>query len=299
MEAIVYAMPSFTIEADQAQKTTLSFLKKHYPFSLLSRLFRQGKIRLNGKKAKKEDRLSPGDVVTMPETIQTSVARDRPLEIVFENPDFAVINKPAGIAVHSGKSVTEEASLIGQLSKAWQEKGITPNLLHRLDTMTSGCLIVAKGKTQVQEFERLFRNGQVEKQYLTIVKGIPEKMKGIMNTAIEAKDAKGVPRSQQALTSYEVTEVFPAADVSLVRAFPKTGRKHQVRIHLASIGHPLVMDHWYGDFEFNRKFQKKYRLKRFLLHAEKISFAIQGKNFSLSAPLPGAFKNTLVHLRMK
>lgn len=284
MEAIVYTMPSFTIEAEQAGKTTLSFLKKHYPFSLLSRLFRQGKILLNGKKAKKEDRVSVGDTITLPDRItELRTVAYAPINILFDHEDFAVVNKPSGVSVHSGRSVAEEQSLIGQLTREWATKRIRPFLVHRLDTMTSGCLIVAKNPKVVKTFEQMFRQGKISKEYVALIKGIPEKMQGTIEEPIIDDHGK----AQKAKTDYEVIDVYPDRDVSLVRAFPHTGRKHQIRRHFANIGHPLVMDHQYGDFAFNREYQKKYGMKRFYLHAEKVSFQWKGRKInarSLGSP---------------
>lgn len=275
-------MSSPVITIDQSGKTILAFLKKHYPFSLLSRLFRQGKIKLNGKKAKKDDWLTAGDTITLPEQISKVPTIGRaPIKILFDHQDFAVVDKPAGVPVHSGKSVTDEHSLIGRLMREWAAKRIHPFLVHRLDTMTSGCLIVAKNQKTVKIFEQMFRQGAVEKDYMALIKGIPEKMHGTIKEPIV--DDHGKPHDAQ--TDYQVIDVYPDQDVSLIRAYPRTGRKHQIRRHFAEIEHPLVMDHQYGDFAFNREYQKKQGMKRFFLHAEKLTFHWKGRSIKVLSRL--------------
>jgi len=204
------------------------------------------------------------------------------IEILYEDDNIIVVNKPAGLAVQGGKGVKTslDAVLAGLRSPA-------PLLVHRLDKDTSGVLLAAKGRENAAHFSRLLNSPKITKQYVAICAGTPKNEKGIITDKLLIH---GNLKSSQ--TRYKVlkTSVFTeeALEYSALELELGTGRMHQIRRHLAMIGNPILGDDKYGDFALNKKLRKSAGLKRLLLHASRLIIKDE-PNVDIHAPLPEYF----------
>ena len=271
----------------EAPKRLENFLKKRFPIGYVRKLFRKSGIRLNGRRSGPHELARPGDRITLfiPfEEKPRSNARPTPsakgFEILFEDDDILILNKHAGIAVHEGKEILKRHSLLGMLEAAYRPKGIVPRLVHRIDKETSGLLVVAKSTSVAEDLEKRFAAGEVEKEYLALVVGLLAAREGSIDFPLAGRQGSHV----SALTHYRVEREY--AQTTLVRVRMATGRMHQVRLHFAKLGHPIVMDVKHGDFTFNRQFRKTHGLKRQFLHASTIALEYRGKKRKWTAPLP-------------
>lgn len=226
---------------------------------------------------------------------------DLPLRIVFENDAFLVIDKPAGIDTHPSttkRTGTVVNWLIARFpSLPYNDDPNRPGIVHRLDRDTSGLLIIGKTPDVLQEFKQLFQNRAIQKTYLTLIASIPKEKEGVITAPI-ARSTKGgkqaVPHEKTrtkgtlrpAETHYRVIKSFK--NTALVEAKPKTGRTHQIRVHFASIGHPILGDTLYGG-----KANKHTPFPRQLLHAVRLSFSFRGHHFDFESPLPLDFQHAL------
>jgi 23S rRNA pseudouridine955/2504/2580 synthase len=214
---------------------------------------------------------------------QMKYAKEK-LTFVFQNSDFAVLNKPCGLASQSGSGVREEECLVGILH-AWayeQDLDFKPTLVHRLDKETSGLIIAALSGQALREFGSIIRERKIKKEYLALVKGNMPKKSGKINAPLPGEE-------RNSETNWVVEKSF--AECDLVRVSLETGRKHQIRIHFAQIGHPLLGDSKHGDFALNRKFKKDYGLSRLFLHAALLEFNWKGEKITLEEPLPEELRN--------
>jgi len=293
-------MKEIIVGAADHGKTVQSYLKKQFPIALVHKIFRKNGLRVNGVRAKEDMILKKGDTLKffldLTKKKPFTAAPSSPLrdyEVLHEEADFMILNKHPGIAVHEGETVSFQVSLIGQLRAVYKPKGITPLLVHRLDTNTSGCLIVAKNEASKTRFEEMFKQGEVEKKYLTLVSGIPSEKKGKITFSLPGRDGNLI----NALTFYEVQDIFPQQGFSLVKAQIKTGRKHQIRLHFSKIHHPVIMDTLHGNFEVNKLFKKAYGLKRQFLHSSEVSFEWKGKMLHFTSPLSDDLDRVLKKLR--
>ncbi len=271
------------------------FLRKklsEVPLSAIYKFLRKGKVYVNGKRVRDPSfELDIGDIVEIKYVNlekfrraerQSLEPQPMKLDIIFENDEYLVLNKPPNIALHPGKGV-HVVTLIEGLMYYGNERGFTPHLVHRLDKQTSGVLIVAKNVNAARILGELFKKRKVEKIYVCLVKGIIKK-DGVVEDPIEG---------QNALTEYKVLRRFK--ETTLLEVFPHTGRKHQIRRHMASMNHPIVADGLYGDKEFNKEFKRRYGLKRFFLHCRRISFFDPWKmeKVTFESPLPEDLSKTL------
>lgn len=218
-------------------------------------------------------------------------------EIIYENNDFLVINKPAGLLVHQTNK-NEKNTLTDWLIKKYPEiinvgeNALRPGIVHRLDKDTSGIMIIAKNQRTFEYLKELFKNHQIQKKYLALVWGIPKNKKGLINFPIGLKQ-KSIKRTiyslklqKEAITKYKVLKSFKnkKGDIfSLLEVFPQTGRTHQIRVHLKSIGNPICGDKLYG--------KKNDDFKRLMLHALAIEFNPEkGKILKIETEIPKEFK---------
>lgn len=200
------------------------------------------------------------------------------IEILYENNEILIINKPAHLAVQKGKGINK--SLIEILEKDLNKK-IYP--VHRLDMDTSGCLIIAKNKETASKYSKLFFNNKIEKTYHAIIYGHFNSPFGVIYDDIKVKG-----KNKKAETYYKTIKKF--AKYSLVEIKINTGRMHQIRIHFNKINHPIVGDDKYGNFSLNREISKKFGIKNLMLYAKNITI---NKKIKGKAPLPIYFKNFL------
>ncbi len=273
-------------------KSLENFLKKRFNIGYVRKLFRKNGVRLNGNRSGPEGLAHPGDRIQLyipfekrKETSKSS--RDFPFEILFEDEELIVLNKPAGIAVHEGKRIPKRNSVLGMLEAAYRPQGVIPKLVHRIDKETSGLLVVAKEQKVAEQLEKLFEQGEVDKEYLALVAGKLYPKNGTIDFPLPGRD--GQPAS--AVTHYRVEKEF--SDTTLARVKIETGRMHQIRLHFAKLGRPVVMDDEHGDFAFNKQFRKMYGLKRQFLHAAMVAFDYRGKKCKWTARMPEDLENTL------
>jgi 23S rRNA pseudouridine955/2504/2580 synthase len=282
-----------------------NFLLRHLkgvPKSHVYRVLRSGEVRVNSGRVKPEYRLQAGDRVRVPpmRTAERKGFAPKPQEfpVVFEDPALLVVDKPAGVAVHGGSGVS--FGVIESL-RASRPQAKFLELAHRLDRDTSGLLVVAKKRSALVELHRMLREGEVEKQYHAVAKGHWEGAgRDLSESLHKYVDAKGERRvavhqgGQQAIT--RVRALKKSRDFSFLEVRLLTGRTHQIRVHLAHAGHPVLGDDKYGDFELNHRLAKE-GVQRLFLHASRLAFAhpLTGERIELKAPLPaeiGKFVDT-------
>lgn len=268
---------------------------KGVPKSHVYRVLRSGEVRVNSGRVKPDYRLRVGDRVRVPPVrVASPAARPRPvpleLPIVYEDSALLVVDKPSGIAVHGGSGVSH--GVIESL-RAERSQAKALELAHRLDRDTSGLLIVAKKRSALVELHRMLREGEVDKVYVALVQGrwtggsreLRERLHKYVTAGGERRVAVH-DEGQAAVT--RVKPIAVAEDCSLLELRLLTGRTHQIRVHLAHAGHPILGDDKYGDFDLNRALAKQ-GVRRLLLHARRLAFAhpLTGEALRLEAPLPG------------
>ena len=272
----------------------------------VQRLIEEGNILVNGKKAKPSYAVQVGDevIIQMPEAKETDLKpQDIPLDIIYEDNDIIVVNKAKGMVVHPAVG-NPDGTLVnaimahckGNLSGIGGE--LRPGIVHRLDKDTSGLLIIAKNDKAHLRISEQIQNRQVKKTYLALVKGIVPENEATIKMPIgrSTKDRKKMavtPKGKEAITHFKVLERFEKYTYLEVNI--ETGRTHQIRVHMAEIGHPVVGDMVYsnGKNEFNIEGQ--------MLHAYRLEFKhpITEKEMCLEASLPEYFKNILLKLKEK
>jgi 23S rRNA pseudouridine955/2504/2580 synthase len=281
-------------EESEAQRIDNFLLRelKGVPKSHVYRVLRSGEVRVNSGRVKPDYRLQVGDRVRIPPVrVSEKKASARPLElpVAFEDASLLVIDKPSGVAVHGGSGVS--FGVIESLRAARPQARFL-ELAHRLDRDTSGLLILCKKRSALVELHRMLREGEVRKIYLAVVKGAVAKrtfeLRESLHKYVTASGERRVavqPEGRAALT--RVTRLKTSNDFSLLEVELLTGRTHQIRVHLAHAGHPIVGDDKYGDFALNR--QVKQRL---LLHAAKLVFRhpSTGEPITLESPVPAEMK---------
>ena len=258
---------------------------------------------VDGRPRKASYRLRPGEEVTIafapPQPIDVP-AQAIPLTILYQDPDLVVIDKPPGLVVHpapghsSGTVVNALLSLCPDL--AGIRGSIRPGIVHRLDKDTSGLMVVAKTDRAHQSLSDQLKERAVHKEYQALVAGEPSPPEGVIDAPIarDPRDRKRmavVAGGREARTRYTVTERF--GRYSHLHAFPETGRTHQIRVHLAAIGHPIVGDAVYASGPTRRL------APRHFLHAARLSFAHPrtGEPLTFEAPLPADLSAVLDRLR--
>ena len=277
-----------------------NFLLRHLkgaPKSLIYRIIRSGEVRVNKGRAEASTKLAASDLVRVPpvrleakpESTRAPAAGSAragtDLPVLFEDEALLAINKPAGLAVHGGSGV--RFGVIEALRAARPEAKFL-ELVHRIDRDTSGVLLLAKKRAALVAMHELLREGRTDKRYLTLVAGRwPHEAKHHIKTALakyvtregERRVGESDDESEYSKDAHTVVSVVKrfagvpgdGAGVTLLEAQIKTGRTHQIRVHLASAGYPILGDDKYGDFALN-KIEAKHGLKRMFLHAAKISF---------------------------
>ena len=270
---------------------------KGVPKSHVYRILRSGEVRVNSGRVKQDYKLQIGDRVRVPPVRVAAPETPRGpklpkplnLPVVFEDDALIVIDKPSGIAVHVGSGISY--GVIESL-RAERPQAKFLELAHRLDRDTSGLLMIGKKRSALVELHRLLRDGEVRKDYVAIVKG---RWKG-GGRKVDAALHKYVTEAGERRVSVRedgaraITQFKPLAvgdDASEVEARLLTGRTHQIRVHAAHIGHPILGDDKYGDFELNRLMARQ-GVKRLFLHARKLSLAhpLSGEALQFESPLP-------------
>lgn len=283
----------------QRVDNALMTMLKGVPRSLVYRILRTGQVRINGKRAKPETRLAIGDMLRIPPVrvaereegvAPSGMVKSVADAVIFEDKHFLVIDKPVGIAAHGGSGVSHGA--IELLRAARPNEHL--ELVHRLDRDTSGVLVLAKSRSGLTGLQALIRENTVTKQYLCLMTGTPRKARFDVNAPLLKSVMHGGERlvrvddaGKPSLTYFKELEQYPGA--RLMQATLGTGRTHQIRVHAQYAGHPLAGDPKYGDEAANKRF-RAVGLKRMFLHAARMSFDLDGRNYDFSSPLPDELK---------
>ena len=285
----------------------ISYLKG-VPKTRIYRMVRKGEVRVNKGRADVSYKLALGDIVRIPPVrvaekpadiiVQPSLRFSLENQIIYEDDGFIVLNKPAGFAVHGGSGVN--SGIIEALRQIRPQQKFL-ELVHRLDKETSGCLLIAKKRSVLKALHELFRGDGVRKTYLALLSGQFKHKKQLVDVPLLKNIQHGGERMvvvSQAGKSAETvfTRLKQFQEATLVHAAPKTGRTHQIRVHAAWLGHPIIADDRYGEDTVNKAFKKR-GYKRLFLHAEQLQFAhpVTGAPLSFTAPLPDDLETLLSH----
>lgn len=291
------------------------FIKRLYPdfpMSLIFKLLRRGKVRVNKKQVNHNFRLKEGDKIILhisPE--QLNRKNEDGLEPIYQldeshiidkNDNFIAINKPAGLAVHGGEGHSQDVLLKAvhrYLGYKESSMRFPPTPVHRLDIDTSGVLIIARTYDFLRAFNELQVEKRVFKEYLSLVNGeIKEKERIITAPVIRMDKPKNRSVGSIGKTIIRLVEISSKFEsenrfFSLIKVELKTGKTHQIRSHLMQIGFPVAGDSLYGDKEANKWIRRRLDLKRQFLHSSVMDFEYDGCRFHLEAPLPEELKRVL------
>ena len=292
-------------------------------------LLAQGDVSVNGAPSKAAHKLRGGERIAItgdphPAPLK-AVPEAIPLDVIYEDQDLAVVNKPAGMMVHAGAAARDDARNRGTLVNALLHRfhalsssggDLRPGIVHRLDKETSGLIVVAKNDAAHSALAALFSARSIHKTYIALVHGHLARAKGTIRAAIgrdpvrrTRMTTKPTENARSAVSHYEVIRQVRSrfGNFSLVRVEIETGRTHQIRVHMASLGHPVVGDTRYGAAgrltePHPRKSANRHdeglRLDRNFLHAARLEFVhpVSGRALRLEAPLPGALEAFLARL---
>jgi len=281
-------------EEGEAQRIDNFLLRelKGVPKSHVYRVLRSGEVRVNSGRVKPDYRLRIGDKVRIPPMRvgekQTLKLRPLDLPIKYEDDALLVVDKPSGVAVHGGSGVS--FGVIESLRAARPQAKFL-ELAHRLDRDTSGLLILCKKRSALVELHRMLREGEVGKVYLAVVKGVAKKtleLRESLHKYVTASGERRVAVQSEGVKAFtKARKLKDNGEFSLLEVELLTGRTHQIRVHLAHAGHPIVGDDKYGDFALNRELKQ-----RLLLHAARLALRhpLSGETLKLESPLPAEMK---------
>jgi 23S rRNA pseudouridine1911/1915/1917 synthase len=313
-------MKKIIIDEQGAGERIDKFLKEEFFLDMettrgdVIRAIREGQILLNNKSVK------PSYILKEQDTVMIDIQKEKEevipnknikLEIIFQDADFVIVNKPAGLQVHPSDT-EKENTLVNALIVNFPEikdvqdgsegSWMRPGIVHRLDKDTSGAMVVAKNRKTFDELKRQFADREVEKNYVAVVYGNLAKKEGVVDAAIaraasfkKQKIARGKTKgtARPAVTEYKLLKRYDGFD--FVEALPKTGRMHQIRVHLASLGNPII-----GDAKYKRRnLICPEGIKRQLLHAQKLKFELWGQKYEFEAHVPDDFAAFLQSLDEK
>jgi 23S rRNA pseudouridine955/2504/2580 synthase len=294
-----------TVDVDDDGIRLDRWFKRHYPavtHGLLEKLLRRGEVRLDGKRAKAADHVAAGQVLRLPpQVVHAKDERPQPPKpektmgsladrILYMDKHVIVLDKPAGLATQGGSGLTRHVD--GMLDSLKFEKPGRPKLVHRLDRDTSGVLLVARTAQAASGLSQSLALRDTSKIYWALVRGVPEQNRGVIKAALAKEGIGGKDERMQvseeeeakfALTEYAVMATA-GLEFAFVAARPITGRTHQIRVHLASMGHPIVGDFKYGGVQARGKGDIADKLH---LHAHSIDIGRpDGGRLQVTAPLP-------------
>jgi len=329
---------TIAVPAEAAGQRLDQFLTSHLADvsrARVQQLIAEGKTLVNGATAKASLKLRGGELIEImgdpePPPLR-AIAEDIPLDVLYEDADLAVVNKPAGMMVHAGAGATDDARNRGTLVNALLYRfaqlsavgGETrPGIVHRLDKDTSGLIVIARNDAAHRNLAKQFSGRAVKKRYVALVHGWPDRAHGTINLPISRDTIRRTRMTtrgaagRSAVTHYEVREPIdsPYGKFALLNVHIETGRTHQIRVHMASVGHPVVGDTLYGAPGVLRPASAAGKagkakllqgqpatlsLDRNFLHATAIEFAHPrtGKPLAFTAPLPESLSSYLDKLR--
>lgn len=268
-------------------------------------LIKAGHVSVNGRGTKPNHKLRAGDRIAwvFPEPVSTeTLPEDIPLDVLYEDDQLIAIHKPAGLVVHPAAGHERGTLVNALLHHCGDLAGIggkkRPGIVHRLDKDTSGVIVVAKTEAAMNELARQFKERETQKEYMAIVRGVPQPSSGRIETTIgrhpvlRKKMAANVKRGRRAISIYQLEESF--SDAALLRVRIETGRTHQIRVHMAHLKHPIL-----GDNTYARRRPGDLWPARQMLHAARlhITHPISRNRMSFRAPLPEDMQRALAELR--
>jgi len=310
------AVKWLVVDEESAGQRLDNFLMRHLkgvPKTHVYRIIRSGEVRINKGRCSADSRVEAGDEIRVPpvrisDKVLEKAARPAPAREfppLLEDEYLLAIDKPAGVAVHGGSGVS--FGVIEQLRQARPQARLL-ELVHRLDRETSGILLVAKKRSALKHLQDQFRERETGKTYLALVQGDwPARLKvidqplhkyllpdGERRVKVTTPDD---PDGMRSITLVKVAQRLQGS--TLLEVTIKTGRTHQIRVHLASNGHPIAGDDKYGDFEWNKALQKQ-GLKRMFLHAWRLQFnhPASGERVALQAELPPELEQYISHVQL-
>lgn len=277
-----------------------------YTRSAVKKLFSGGYVSINGKSAKPSQAVSAGDVVkaTLPDAEEYSAKPENiPLDIIYEDGDVAVVNKPQGMTVHAGNGNTEGTLVNALLYRLDSLSGINgvlrPGIVHRIDKDTSGLLVVAKNDKAHLSLSKQIEEKTCRRTYLALLEGVVKRDGGTVTTYIGRDPSDRIKmavvspeKGKLAITDYTVLKRYKE-NFTLCRFDLRTGRTHQIRVHARHLGYPVVGDPVYGIKK------QRFSLNGQLLHAWRLQFThpATGEEMCFEAPLPDYFKSVLSKLK--
>lgn len=296
-----------TYEHEQPQRLDKILVAElpEYSRSRLQKLIKEGRVTVDGviasKSGQKIDGMSQIVVEIPPPQPSTLIPEDIPLDMVFENNDLMVVNKPAGMVVHPSAGHQSGTLVHAALAHTKDIEGVggvqRPGVVHRLDKDTSGLILLAKNDAAHHWLQDQFSSRQVEKTYLALVDGAPPTPRGRVEAAIgrdpaDRKHMAVVPPTKGRSAVSEYTTVRDYVDFTLLEVHPITGRTHQIRLHLAFLGCPIVGDSVYG------RRHASLKMKRQFLHAARLQIRLPGEAdlSEFEAPLPRDLAEILENL---
>lgn len=307
-------MHTITVAADDDGIRLDRWFKRHHkevPFTLIAKAIRKGQIKLNNRKADIATKIHVGDVLTfrlptVNDDLSVQAKYTHPINmhtvktlrenIIFQNEKMVVLNKPAGLATQGGSGIKES---VDAMSKHIIDAEL--KLVHRLDKETSGLLLMATSSQAASQLSLLFKQRQLGKKYLALVKGCPRPFSGKIDLPLSKhSNAKGWEQMQEdqhgkrAITFYQVLD-HAADSLALIEFTIVTGRTHQIRAHMAAIGHPIIGDDKYG----SRENLPSCISNNMYLHSWQLSFTFLHDEYHFTAPLPPHFQQALTSLGLQ
>lgn len=312
-----------TVTKDEDGMRLDRWFKSHFPtlsFGEMNKIIRKGEVRVDGKRAKTNDRIEQGQEIRVPPLKSTS-ADDKPKPvfvlskqdlqdvrnmIVYEDEALLVFNKPTGLAAQGGtksnhKNLDDLANAYLRQTSKNNNDDDQARLVHRLDKDTSGIQVLAKTRKAAQHLSRQFQQKKAQKTYLALTRGVPEQDEGEIALPLLRRKDKTVVDFDEGKKAFTDIEVVDKAGrkLALVKAMPKTGRNHQIRVHLAYIGTPILGDDRYNDNYINdeEEFFQNNKMRLFLhAYSIEIEHPTMGKKVEFEAPLDQDFKDLMKKL---
>lgn len=299
-------MRTMELVADRSGERLDTFIARRQPELSRSRarhLVDEGLVTVDGKQVKPSVKVNNGAVVTVsvPPPVEMELEPEEiPLNIIYQDENVIVVDKPAGLTVHPAPGHPRGTLVNALLAICPDLRGIggtlRPGIVHRLDKDTSGLIVVAKNDRANRALQTQLKEREVKKTYTTLVRGVPEPTEGMIDAPIgrnpkNRKKMAVVANGRDSQTKYRVVEVLAGGEYALVEAQPITGRTHQIRVHMAAIKHPIVGDSTYG--------KRSDLVDRQFLHASKLDFAmpVSQRRIEFESPLPDDLRQALLRLR--